>query len=241
MVLMAGSVRATSPDRDADEGEERWRDLDSFHDLLLRLLDEGHLRQGEFDVLLVAYTGTATDAIVKHLGSPSDLVDELLISVHRKLRNALAESPDQSLALTSTDIEDTAARMAALVPRSTTWDDAAGPFYDGTGVATFLGVTRQALAGRRARRTILALRTSDDHLLYPVWQFGDDGTVMSGLREVLQEVPEGVVSDWTLASWLKQSRHAELVDLSVAEHLAKGGEVEPAVLVTRRSVARWSA
>ena len=65
--------------------------------------------------------------------------------------------------------------MAAAVPGATTrseYDTLLGPFYSSTGVMRLLDVpSKQALADRRTRGTILAARTSDNMWVYPAFQF----------------------------------------------------------------------
>jgi hypothetical protein len=98
-----------------------------------------------------------------------------------------------------------------------------------------------ALAQQRARRQILALSTADGQIVYPTFQFDDHRRVVPGLAAVLGAVPEQVVDDWTLASWLRQSRLSELGGRSVIEHLRSGGDPAAAVESARRAVARWAA
>lgn len=57
-----------------------------------------------------------------------------------------------------------------------------------------LGVTPQAVTGRRARQTILAVPLQNGEWVYPVIQFTDSGLV-PGLGKVLQEFKD--VSSWT--------------------------------------------
>jgi len=126
------------------------------------------------------------------------------------------------------------------ITRPSPWNDSTGPFYDAAGVRLLLGVTRQALAQQRTRRTILALETSDEHLLYPTFQFDEHRRVVPGLAEVLATVPTGAVDDWTLASWLNRSMLAEL-GATVVAYLQSGGDPAPAVLAAARAGARWAA
>src|SRR5680860_519293 len=138
-------------------------------------------------------------------------LDELLDALREKLTPVFSERAGSGLDPAGRDIDELADMMAVAVPRAVSrWDEAAGPFYDTTGVMALLGVTRQAVAGRRDRRQLLSLRSSDGHHLYPVWQFDRKRRVARGLGAVLAVVLPEVVDDWTLASWLNRSRHREL-------------------------------
>jgi hypothetical protein len=65
-----------------------------------------------------------------------------------------------------------------------------------------LGISRQAVAAKAARRRLLRVITADGHHLYPIWQF-DGKTELAGLPEVLALFPEEAVDGWTLSGWLR--------------------------------------
>lgn len=83
------------------------------------------------------------------------------------------------------------------------WDDLLGPFYTTRQVAKLLGaVSRQAVADRRRRRTLLALRKADGVVVHPAFQFDEQNRVLEGLPAVLQVLAASGVDEWTLAGWL---------------------------------------
>lgn len=99
--------------------------------------------------------------------------------------------------------QELAERMLAIVPRPSRWDDLLGPFYGPGQVAEVLGgISRQAVAERRQRRTLLGLRTADGHWVYPVFQFDEHNAVRTGLPELLGILGASGVDDWSLAGWL---------------------------------------
>jgi hypothetical protein len=107
--------------------------------------------------------------------------------------------------------------LAYMLPRRSPWAKVLGPVYSTAQVKSLLGGSRQAVNDRVRRRTLLALRTTDDHLVYPSFQF--EGTkVLPGLAEVLQAVGD-VVDNWTLASWLVAPQPNQ--EQSVIESLAR--------------------
>jgi len=83
------------------------------------------------------------------------------------------------------------------------WQDHLGPLYGVERVKGMLAqsgkpVSRQAVS---KRRNLLALRTGSGRVVYPAFQF-QGRAVVSGLEELLAELPGDLVSRWTLASWL---------------------------------------
>jgi hypothetical protein len=135
--------------------------------------------------------------------------------------------------------EELAGRMLAVVPEPSPWDNQLGPVLTTAGVARLLGgVSRQAVAERRRRRTLLALRTADGELVYPVFQF-DRGDVLPGLADVVACFAGAPVDDWTLAGWLT-ARHDELDDESVPSWLRAGGDVATAITVARTAAGRMA-
>jgi hypothetical protein len=90
----------------------------------------------------------------------------------------------------------------ATAPEASPWDELVGPFLRSDGVQVRLGISRQAVAAKAARRRLLRTITADGEHLYPLWQFDGDKLV-DGLAEVLALFPESSVDGWTLAAWLR--------------------------------------
>ncbi len=96
-----------------------------------------------------------------------------------------------------------AERMVSTLPDPSPWDDLIGPFYRSAQVARVLGgISRQAVADRRLRRTLLGLKTADGYWVYPVFQFDRRNRVLSGLPELLRILAASGIDDWSLAGWL---------------------------------------
>jgi hypothetical protein len=100
------------------------------------------------------------------------------------------------------DLDDLAARMVSALPTQHPYDEPLGPFYDTTGLVSWLGVSRQAVADRVRRGTLLACRTQDGHLVYPAWQFARDGAVRPGVVEAVGEFARRGADGWSTALWL---------------------------------------
>ena len=131
-------------------------------------------------------------------------------------------------------------RMLQVVPTVSRWNDLLGPFYSTNQVAKISGgISRQALADRRERRTILELKTADGVVVYPAFQFYEKNRVLNGLSEVLQCFRGVGVDDWTLAGWLASPSRA-LEGRSAIEWLRLGKELEPVLVLARDAARRFS-
>lgn len=139
------------------------------------------------------------------------------------------------------DPADLAELMVSAVPAPSPWDDAIGPFYTSPQVARLLGgISRQALADRRRRRSLLALRTDDDRWVYPVAQFRPDGRVIDGLGETIRAFKPADVDEWTVAGWLFAPSRA-LGELSPIGWLRDRRSIERVVELARGAAARFAA
>lgn len=136
--------------------------------------------------------------------------------------------------------EELARRMVGVVPEPSRWDDLLGPFYTTSKVAEILGgVSRQAIADRRERQTLLALRTADGTLVYPTFQFGEHNEILAGLPEVLRCFRGSGIDDWSLAGWLV-SKLRPLDGRSAVDWLRLGRDPEPVLRLAREAARRLS-
>jgi hypothetical protein len=134
---------------------------------------------------------------------------------HRAFGKAILDElrkrdPDGTLLVGSAPDVDQAASMAVdkVLDPSVLWVEHLGAFYDTTAVRSLLGlagkpVTRQAV---HKRKGLLALTTGSGQVVYPAFQFRARQLV-HGLDRVLAELPESLMSRWTLASWLVSAEH----------------------------------
>lgn len=119
--------------------------------------------------------------------------------------------------------------VQATAPEVSPWDEIVGPFVRSEGVQARLGITRQSIAAKAARRRLLRVITGDGRHLYPLWQFEGDRLV-DGLVEVLTLFPEASVDGWTLAAWLRTAEP----DLGESPFdVLAGGEQEKVLAVAR--------
>lgn len=130
-------------------------------------------------------------------------IGDLMDRVEEQLKGRADELAEQGRSLRSLgDLDDLAARMVAALPSVHPWDTEIGPFYDTAGLMLWLGVTRQALADRERRGTLLACRTSDGHLVYPVLQFSRNGQVRPGVVDAVGILKRAGADGWAIGAWL---------------------------------------
>lgn len=143
------------------------------------------------------------------------------------------------------DPHELAERMAATLPVAAhPFDVELGPFYDTAGLSRWWGVSRQALADRVRRGTLLACRTSDGHLVYPAFQFARDGAVRPGIAEAIAVFARAGVDGWTAAVWLTTPTAAFDGDSAVDHlvvHRASASAVSRVVRQVQADVAAWAA
>lgn len=168
-------------------------------------------------------------------------IDKVTAHLRRGLKERLSHYVEHGHSLEEIgSAEDLADRMLQAVPTASRWNDLVGPFYSASQVAKVCGgVSRQALADRRERRTILGLKTADGVIVYPTFQFDEKNRVLSGLPEVLQCFRGVDVDDWTLAGWLVSASRA-LGSRSVVDWLRLNRELEPVLVLARDAARRFS-
>ena len=115
-----------------------------------------------------------------------------------------------------------------------------GPFYDAKGVLVWLGITSSDLDERRARHSIFACSTADGEAVFPVWQFQPDGTLLPGLRDVLETLASGTQDEWTWALWLTGRVPGQLDGKSVVQWLEEGLDPMPVANLARWDASSWS-
>jgi hypothetical protein len=132
-----------------------------------------------------------------------------------------------------------ARQMLAALPAPSPWGEL-GPFYRSAKVAQLLGgISRQAVADRRGRGTLLGMLTADRAWVYPAFQFDERNHVLKGLSELLKILRTSDVDDWTLASWL-DSPMRSLDDRSPIEWLRLGNDRDVLRALAAEAARRFS-
>jgi hypothetical protein len=165
--------------------------------------------------------------------------DRIAVQVWQRLKGIEEDYRRQGRSLEDLgSVGDLCQRMLATIPEPSRWNEVLGPFYGPGQVAAYLGgISRQAVADRRSRHTLLGLRTSDGVWVYPTFQFNEQGEVLEGLPGVLK-ILAPVLDDWSLAGWLMSS-FDPLGGSTPIEWLRCGEAPEPLVELARREAARF--
>lgn len=135
--------------------------------------------------------------------------------------------------------EDLADRMLATLPAPHPWDKQIGPFYDTPRLVKLLGVSKQAIADRVRRRTLLAATTKNGRVVYPTFQF-DGHRVRGPVAEVLSVFKGTPVDGWAVGAWFTTPSTA-LGGATPVEWLYEGGDVHLVWTLARDANHRWAA
>ena len=174
------------------------------------------------------------------MSSPARFAASVAARIHEKLVALGEEYQEAGRKLADLGSpDDLAAKMMAVLPEPSPWDRQLGPVVTTAAACRLLGgISRQALAERRSRRTVLALRTSDGEWVYPMFQFTEGGDVLPGLTDVVQCFDPDTVDDWTVAGWMT-ARHADLGNRSVVAWLRSGKPPAKVRGMARQQAARY--
>ncbi|WP_104132317.1 hypothetical protein [Cryobacterium sp. M91] len=125
-------------------------------------------------------------------------------------------------------------------PATAALDAAVGPFYDTAGLSRWLGVSRQAIH-KRIGKTLLAVHTEKNDILYPAFQFTEDGDTLPHLMDAARTLSTGLADEWSIAMWLNTPVD-DLDGRSIVECLraADGGaaDVDAALAFARAEASR---
>jgi hypothetical protein len=144
---------------------------------------------------------TSLQRYARDATSPLQQFEELLaLFLRRRVHEVLWRQANLDIRELGSPLE-LAERMVAAIPGSHVFDEIVGPFYDSAGLMKWLKLGPEDLQGRIADRSILACQTDDGDLVYPSWQFLDDGAVLPGLTAVLNAFSE-TNDSWQIAIWL---------------------------------------
>lgn len=169
----------------------------------------------------------------------TDEARRLIAELRPRIREQVSALIASGGSLTDIGFDQLARRMTAAFPSPYPWDGQIGPFYTTQKLVDLLGCSRQAINDRVHRSTLLALRTSDDVLVYPIWQFEGDH-VVPGLGDVLSVFRGARIDPWLIASWLRAPQY-NLDERSVVDWLTAGFDASPARELAQAAKARWVA
>ncbi len=107
------------------------------------------------------------------------------------------------------------------------WEKAIGPFYDTSGLRTWLGLSRQRIAQLVQNGEILGFKSDGGTWLYPSFQFGPLGELLPRLHEVVSILIP--MSEMTIMLWLNGGL-ADWNGWTAAELLHLGGRYPELVM-----------
>lgn len=113
-----------------------------------------------------------------------------------------------------------------------------GTVYTSGGVEAVLGITRQQVADRRTRGTLVAGRTSDGRWVFPTYQFAA-GEQRADVRTVLDVLRVADPDPWSIALWFPTPK-GDLDGRSPLD-LLDGGEHDFVLDLAHRTADRWAA
>jgi hypothetical protein len=132
---------------------------------------------------------------------------------------------------------EAARRSALLAAADQVWSREIGRLLTRAEAQELMGVgTRQGISDHVARRRLFALPGGDGQLLFPAFQFGEDGRPLAGLSDVLRTLHGAFESPYSLAAWFTTPQE-ELGKGTPAESL-RAGDREPVMLAAKRTHAR---
>lgn len=165
-------------------------------------------------------------------------------ALQREVRNRLVHLAESGAPLDHLGKpEEVAEQWAAMLPLAPSpLEELTGPFYDTTGLRSWLGVTRQALDSRVRHHTLLALTTGDGSRVYPAWQWRTDKSTIPHLAEVLQPLLRGAPDPWTVALWMTAPVDWGNGDeLPAWQWLDQDNDPQPILDEARADAARWAS
>ncbi len=117
------------------------------------------------------------------------------------------------------------------------FDEAVGPFYDANGAARRMRLTTQTVRRRAQCHRLLACPTTEDRLVFPVFQFNPDGTAVAGLEQVLTALASGTQDRWQVALWL--STPNDQLNGRTPRDALKAGASVAVQSVAEQTASRW--
>ncbi len=214
----------------------RWVKL---RELLAMPVEELDLSKADLARLRKKHLARVGETLLADSPAPEPVVEEareaanaLLGELRRELEKILEQAADADTDQTWRPGDD------LIAQRDATLNYGGKPPYEPRRVMQLLAVTtRQALAERRRKGQLLGLPVGERKILYPQWQFGDHGSLIPGLAEVLAVTPRE--DPWGVADILTSPQ--EIFDgQTPIDVLARGSKpqaVKKTVELVRRAYA----
>jgi hypothetical protein len=112
-----------------------------------------------------------------------------------------------------------------------------GAVCDTAGVARRLRITEDDVQDRVCTHQLLGCITSDRVLVFPGFQFAEDGSPLPGLNEVLSMMAQGTADRWQVALWMCTS--SEQLQGRRPHEALRRGDVGAVRQLAQQAAARW--
>jgi hypothetical protein len=112
------------------------------------------------------------------------------------------------------------------------WDANIGPFYDQAGVEELTKLMSVDIDISVAAGDLLGVVTSDNVMLFPVFQFSESGELLPGLSDVAAALRPISDDTWDIALWLSTAS-ADFGGLTAAKTL-RDGQTELVLTMAKR-------
>ncbi|QNE46228.1 hypothetical protein F1C58_04420 [Glaciihabitans sp. INWT7] len=154
------------------------------------------------------------------------LADRIARTVHLDDAMAVYPSVDTSVNHGLAKLADlVAVRVASMFSTKCEADGLVGPFYRAADLATWRGVTRQAISKQARQRRLLVLKSASGTVVYPAWQFNEKAEAPPHLADVLKLIDPDNRDALGSALWLNRPA-ARFDTLTPAEALHAGRTAE---------------
>lgn len=129
--------------------------------------------------------------------------------------------------------------MIAAIPTQDPLGQAAGPFYDTTGLQFWLGISCHALDKRVRASMLIAAPLGGGQRVYQAWQFPQGAQVRPALLPIWPILREHA-DRWTAILWLCTANRS-IDGQRATDWLPTGRDREPVEVVARADAARRAA
>lgn len=119
---------------------------------------------------------------------------------------------------------------------SSPWAEVVGPCPTVESAARALGWAEEEVRRAGEDLRLLTVRTSDDVLLVPLFQF-KDGVVVGGLADVLEVLATGTAGRWTWVQWLNGRPPGAVPARNI--ELLYDGRLDEAIRAAERVAWAW--
>lgn len=165
-------------------------------------------------------------------------VDRLLGRVREPLLELERRYRAQGRSVADAGLDELALRMASVVPAPSPVNERLGPFYRTEQVVRLMGISRQAVADRVRKGTLLGMQTADGSWVYPMFQF-KGRRLLVGFSDVLRHFNHRDIDRWAVAAWWVSPSSA-LGGSRPLDWIRSARDDQALTTLARDTVRRWT-